>query len=273
MPSPSSSKKIERVQRAGAKRSAGTSRPLGFPLGIMAILLVGSLAVFFARESRLDAQNAQPRVNAGWRAAFGVYNCEGWANPVENAADQATTSGIQWGPGYISISPSSQESSGANARFGKFLDRVGITIDDGDEGPIAKLPAGVLDSGDTLSSDAKCAISEGDDAGEEKPAELVLLRWPPKSSDKTDPQVIRDDFENVRFTEDREIFVLALLPEGTDDYPFPTASVNAMLGETEADTTTTAPESEATTTTTAGDESENDTTTTAPAQTTTTAGG
>ncbi len=272
MPSPSSSKKIERVQRAGAKRSAGTSRPLGFPLGIMAILLVGSLAVFFARESRLDAQNAQPRVNAGWRAAFGVYNCEGWANPVSNAEDQATTSGIQWGPGYISISPSSQESSGSNARFGKFLERVGITIEDGDDGPVAKLPAGVLDSGDTLSSDARCAISEGDDAGEEKPAELVLLRWPPKSSDKTDPQVIRGNFEDVRFTEDREIFALALLPEDVDDYPFPTASVNAMIGESASTTTT--PESGASTTTTAaGDEPETTPSTTAPAQTTTTTGG
>jgi hypothetical protein len=244
VPSPSSSKKIERVQRAGAKRVSGTPRPLGFPLGIMAIMLVGALAVFFARESRLDAQNAQPQVNAGWRAAFGIYNCDKWANTVSNSSEQATTSGIQWGDGFISVSPSSQESTGSKATFGKFLDRVGITIEDGDDGPVAKVPDGILDSGNTLSSDAKCAISEGDDAGKEKPAELVLLRWPPKSSDSTDPQVIRGDFADVRFTEDREIFALALVPEDLDEYPFPTASVNAMTGSS-AGATTTAPQTTA----------------------------
>ena len=271
MPSPSSSKKIERVQRAGAKRSAGTPRPLGFPLGIMAIMLVGALAVFFARESRLDAQNAQPQVNAGWRVAFGIYNCDKWANSVSNSTEQATTSGIQWADGYISVSPSSQQSTGSKATFGKFLDRVGITIEDGKQGPIAKVPDGVLDSGNTLSSDAKCSISEGKDSGKEKPAELVLLRWPPKSSAKTDPQVIRGDFADVRFTEDREVFALALVPEGTDKFLFPTASVNAMSNSSSESTTV--PEG-STPSTTAAPSSEPSTTapSTTAAATTTTAG-
>jgi hypothetical protein len=238
VPSPSSSKKIERVQRAGAKRAAGTPRPIGFPLGIMAIVLIGALAVFFARESRLDAQNAQPQVNAGWRVAFGIWNCEKWTGPVSNSAEQATTTGIQWGDGYISVSPSGPESTGSKATFGKFLSRVGISVTDGKGGPVATLPAGLLDSGTKLTSGAKCAISEGKDKGKEKPAELVLLRWPPKSSEDTDPEVIRDGFDDVRFTEDREIFALALVPKDVKDYPFPTASVNAMSAAASASTTT-----------------------------------
>jgi hypothetical protein len=271
VPSPSSSKKIERVQRAGAKRSAGTPRPIGFPLGIMAIVLVGALAVFFARESRLDAQSAQPQVNAGWRVAFGVYNCEDWANPVSNSADQATTTGIQWGDGYITVSPSGPEATGSNATFGKFLSRVGISIADGDDGPVATLPAGVLKSGEKLTSGASCAISEGKDKGKKLPAELVLLHWPPKSSEDTDPEVIRDDFDGVRFTEDREIFALALLPKDTKDYPFPTASVKAMSGTTD----TTVPESTPPTVAPESTPPSTDAPTTteaAPASTTTTAG-
>jgi hypothetical protein len=287
VPSPSSSKKIERVQRAGAKRSAGAPRPIGFPLAVMAILLVGSLAVFFARQSRIDAQNEQPVVNARWRVAFGVYHCDRWANEVTNDPGQATTTGIQWGDGYISVSPSGPESAGDKATFGKFLERVGIEISDGDDGPVATLPDGVLASGNKLESGSDCAINEGEDEGTTKKAELVLLRWPPKSSEKTEPQVIRSGFEKVRFTEDREIFALALVPVDLekDEYPFPTQSVTAMQSAMTGVTTTTeaesqtseAPTTEAPTTTAAesSDDATEDTvlTTVAPGPTTTAANG
>ncbi len=242
MPTPNSAKKIERVQRAGAKRSAGAPRPIGFPLAVMAIVLVGALAVFFARQSRIDAQNEQPQENAAWRVAFGIFHCDAWASPPSNAEDQATTTGIQWGSGYISVSPSGPESSGDKATFGKFLDRVGIKISENGDGPVATVPDGILSSGNTLESGSDCVITDGKDEGQTKKSELVLLRWPPKSNEKTKPQVIRDGFEDVRFTEDREIFALALLPTDVkdDEYPFPDASVTAMNAMTA--TTTTAPD-------------------------------
>jgi hypothetical protein len=99
--------------------------------------------------------------------------------------------------------------------------------------------------------------------------------------------VIRSGFEKVRFTEDREIFALALVPVDLekDEYPFPTQSVTAMQSAMTGVTTTTeaesqtseAPTTEAPTTTAAesSDDATEDTvlTTVAPGPTTTAANG
>ena len=44
-------KKIQKVQRAGVSRAAGQRRELGFPLAVVAIIVIGTLLTFMAREA------------------------------------------------------------------------------------------------------------------------------------------------------------------------------------------------------------------------------
>jgi len=234
MTSPSSAKKIERIQRAGTTRVAGTRRPLGFPLAILAVILFGSLAVFFARDSRINAASADPQQGANWRAAFDVYNCDKYLSNITNSSSTSNLSGIEWGAGFISVNPTTPASTGKNATMGKFFDRVGISFSEGTNGTVA-----TLSEGTKLDPSKNCTVTEGEDKGKEKASELVLYLWPPKSSDKTDPEIIRSNFGDTKIVEDREIFALALVPKGTKTIPLP--SVDAMNAETDSTTSTTVP--------------------------------
>ncbi len=56
----SSSKKIKRVQAAGATRSPGQRRQLGFPALIIGIIVVGLIGTFFAVAHRRDIEQVRP---------------------------------------------------------------------------------------------------------------------------------------------------------------------------------------------------------------------
>ena len=80
----SSSKKVARAARAGGSRRSGQRRPIGFPVAIGAVVVLGLLLVLFARDRR--NADAFPRANQDHvHAAYDVYTC------VEQAA--ATTTG------------------------------------------------------------------------------------------------------------------------------------------------------------------------------------
>jgi len=94
----SSAKKVARAARAGGTRRAGQRRPLGFPITVAAVVILGVLLVGFARNQR-DA-NAKPEVGDHWHAAYGVFTCiaeEGTDQPTpppgtETPTTESTTS-------------------------------------------------------------------------------------------------------------------------------------------------------------------------------------
>ena len=40
--------------------------------------------------------------------------------------------------------------------------------------------------------------------------------WPPQATDVTEPEIITEDIDDIRFTEDGQILVLAFIPEGAE---------------------------------------------------------
>ncbi len=222
----SSAKKIQRVQRAGVSRSPGQRRAIGFPALIIGILIVGCVLVAFARNSKEEAGADAPAANVDhWHAAFGVYDCDQYLPNVPDSETDPT--GIHThGDGLIHIHPFVAAAAGKNATFGVFAETVGMTIED--ETVTMPLAMGAQE----LTNGASCTDADG----KKTEATLELLVWPPQATEDVEPEVVTGDFADVRFTEDGQIFVLALIPKGMDpkDVPLP-PSVEQLKNPLEAE--------------------------------------
>lgn len=198
----SSAKKVARAARAGG-RSPREAPKVGFPLAIFAIVLLGSLLVFYARSSREPASAAAPSYLAKdhWHAAYGMYVCDHFLPPVTDAKEDVL--GIHThGEGVIHIHPFSAAASGDKARMGLFADMVGVDFtDDG-----WKMPDGT-------------EYKTGYDCGG-KPGKFAVYRYA-----VDDPNGAGDVFEsnidNIVFRQDRDAYVIAILPEGAEPPPLP----------------------------------------------------
>ncbi len=223
-----SSRKIQRLRQAGVRRIAGSRRrPDAFAFVCVMVVVIGVLGVLVARKSVIDAQVLAPAVDQDhWYAAFGVYHCDLYLDPVVTGSDTGT--GITVGSdGLISIAPKVPAASGRNAKFGLFADAAGLEL----------TADSFTVNGTTYRTGDSCGTG---DAAE--PGEVVLLAWPPQANDKVAPEVVTgDDIAGYRFTEDRAIFALALIPAGTADIALP-PTVEALTHP--GSSTTTVPSSD-----------------------------
>lgn len=188
----SSSKKVARAARAGSNYRGPERRALGFPLAIGLVVVLGASLVLYSRDNR--SEDVPPTINDHWHAAYGIWNCDHWEDPVVDAGPDLT--GIHThADSVIHVHPFNSGSAGTRATMGRFFDTVDIDADDDS----ITLPNGtVLDE------------NEGCDG---EPSELVIARWPADQPD-ADPEIIRNDFRKIRFREDREVFTIALVKEG-----------------------------------------------------------
>lgn len=225
MATSSTSKKIQRVQRAGVTRSAGQRRPLGFPAAVIGIVVVGVVLVLLARDSRVDANAVRPVANEDeWFSVFGLYVCDQYISGPGTEAEltdvEKDLKGIQAnGDGLIRIAPNAEETAGDNAVLGQFFAAVGLEVTDTGwthtpvNGPPTSHQAG------------EACTTEGEDGSETQSTEteVKLLIFPPQASEDTEPEVAPTGFATTRFADDGQIFVLALLPKETDpnDVPLP----------------------------------------------------
>jgi len=217
----SSAKKVARAARAGGSTKQ-RKRNLAFPLGIVAIIIVGALVIFVARGSNETASAASPTTNDHWHAAFGIYVCDTFLPAV---ADGPTdTKGIHThGDGIIHIHPFSGGSAGNNAKMKVFADQVGLglsssgfTMPDGTE---------YKNGYDCNGTPAVVTVSQWNNADE-------LIKDP-----NTPPDVVyTKDFGSIHFANDRMAFTLAVAPEGTT-IPGP-PSLTTLNSLTDVTTTT-----------------------------------
>jgi hypothetical protein len=215
----SSTKKIQRVQRAGTRKVAGQRRPLGFPLACLAIMVVGSVGVWLARDAKQNVAFAAPVLNQDhWHYAFGFYQCDQYPDGLQKPTDATSdVLGIHsHGDGLIHIHPFSTSTAGKRATLGKFLEQEGITMTADELTFPASMGGATFKNGDT------CTID-----GKKQKAELKVFVWPPQASAKVKPDVFTDDFDNIRFTQDQGILSLAFVPESVKKIPLP-PSIEAL---------------------------------------------
>lgn len=197
----SSAKKVARAARAGGSRRPGQRRPIGFPLVVVLVCVVGVTLVLYARNQR--QANAAPRAGEDhWHAAYTIAECDEF-EPALSGATQDRLGIHTHDDGLIHVEPLLDGAAGVNARLQLFVDYAGVTLSD----DTASFPDGT-----TWDE----ATSECDGA----PAQIVIARWidAQDAADGEKPnEVVTENFDDIRFKNDREAYTIALVPEGTPE--------------------------------------------------------
>lgn len=198
----SSSKKIKKVQQAGVSRAPGQRRNLGYPALIVAIMLVGSVFVYFAREDNAASASEAPVANRDhWHAAFGIDICGQFQGNVSDIGPDRY--GIHTHQdGLIHIHPFGGSASGERATFSVFAEQSGIEVTD---------DSLTLPDGQSFTNGDDCETDDGSE-----PGRVALYVWPPQATDATEPEIYTEDIGAVRFRSDGQAFVLAFVPEDAD---------------------------------------------------------
>ncbi len=219
----SSSKKVARAARAGGRTSTGPKRQVGYPLAIVAIVVVGLLVVLVARNSSQEAAAVSPKVGDHWHAAYGIYVCDAF---LPNLADvTADTTGLHTHQdGVAHLHPFNGAAAGNNATLAKWGETTGLTFSS----------SGFTVNGTTYEDGFDCSG---------QPATVSLYVWPaddPSASPRIIPASEMGDFH---FDEDRLAVTLAVVPEGTDVPRPPSVPELDQLSDVPGatSTTTTAP--------------------------------
>lgn len=192
----SSSKKIKRVQQAGASRTPGQRRALGFPFLIGAIIVVGLVLTAFAVQHRRNVEEVAPTVEDRWVEAYGTFICDEFITNFSTV--QADAPIDLHDDGLIHVHPTDETNAGENALFALFAQSVGLQVADG----TITLPDGTT-------------YSDGDDCNGEE-GRVALYVWPPQAGENTDPRVITTGIPTTRFLDDGQSYVLAFAPRGTE---------------------------------------------------------
>jgi hypothetical protein len=222
----SSAKKVARAARAGGGKRTGQRRNLGFPLIIGAVIVIGVALIAYAATERRAV--AEPLTTDHWHAAYNVDIC-GTVQPADNDLNGQDLLGIHThGDNVIHIHPFLDSAAGTNATLGKFFETIGMQVTDDK----IVLPDGT-------------SFEEGTDTCDDEPGQIVVARW--DSADKAaqgekPSQIYTDDFDNIRFRNDREAYTIAFLPEGAD-IPAPNSiatldQLTDVVGAPTASTTT-----------------------------------
>lgn len=213
------SSKVARAAATAGQRDRSIGSKLGFPALVTFVCVLGLLASAWAWQAR-DA-TAAPRQNHDyWLAVYGVYDCtrEGEDKWVPKFLSRQNNTGISSrGDGLIHISPYLEASSGENARLGHWFNEMNIAVN-----PMAML----LDNGAVLSAGTECADGSG-------PAEIKVLQWDydfQALADHPPSNVYTEDFDQIRFMNDREVFVIAFAAADTE-IPNPPAERFELLNQ------------------------------------------
>lgn len=196
----SSSKKVQRAARAAASsRGASERRELGFPLTVLAVVILGIVLVIAARGSR--DEKVAPRVGADhWHAAYAVYDCDTILPEFQSQFDPDGIHSHQ--DGVIHIHPFNSSSSGEGAELEVFLEAMGATISaERITGPGVDLQAGSTCNGE--------------------PTVIQVARFNMLDLDAGPIEVFTSDLASINFLQNLEAFTLANAPLGADIPPPP----------------------------------------------------
>ncbi len=206
-----SSKKVAKAAKAGATPNASVgrdSRPIGFQMMMLGIIVLGTALVAFSWQAR-DVEALSPSFNDHWHLPYGIYDCttDGFQPPLIDP--QLANSGIHThSDGVIHLHPFSSTATGNNATLSVFLEATTAQFD-GDE---------------ALTFTDRPALSSGVECGGED-AILQVARFAPGAD--TPEEVFTENLEDVRLLADQVGYVIALAPAGFDIPAPPADSIAA----------------------------------------------
>lgn len=188
----SSSKKVARAASTGGGRTTRGARPLGWYAAIVLVVALGVSGIVFSRAERRTELAAgdisAPVANADhWHAAYGVYLCSEFAQPI---GDEADPKGIHThADGIIHIHPFVRSASGKKATLAVFVDATKATLSDTE----IQLPGGKsFKEGET-----KCGGKDG----------IVQV--------KVNDKVVTENVNDIKFA-DRQLLTIAFAPKGAE---------------------------------------------------------
>ena len=188
----SSSKKVQRAARAAGR--PGTGRNWLWPAAVVALVALGVTLVWISRGTDQASAEA-PTFGDHWHAAYGVYTCDGFADPLTDQHGDAN--GIHThDDGLIHIHPTSAQATGDNATLGVFAEEIGLKIED-----------------DRLEIPGGKTFVEGEDKCDGKPGIVQVAVWD-DPSDET-PEVVTEDMTDIKLGQN-QLLTIAFAPEGAD---------------------------------------------------------
>jgi hypothetical protein len=225
----SSSKKVARAARAGGATKGRSSRWI-FPAAIFAIFVVGVSVVIVAKGGNETASAASPKVGEHWHAAYGVYVCDKFLDPMADTAPDKL--GIHThGDGIMHVHPFSGVGAGGNATFSGGAAGSNATFS------VFGEATGLTFQSNGFTTADGTQYHNGYDCNG-VPAEVAVYQW--SASDLTAAPIIHTkDFGSIRYTEDRLVFTLAVVPPGTDVPPPPSVPTLDKLTDVAGATTAT----------------------------------
>ena len=221
----SSSKKVQRAARAAAaSKGAHQRRALGFPLALVAVVVLGVAMVAFARSARPPA--AAPRVgNDHWHSAYAIYDCDRFLPAFTSAADPDGIHSHQ--DGVIHIHPWNSSAAGGRADLDVFFESMGARMSD-DE--ISGPGIGVLEAGSDCNGEPTVI----------RAVRFARIDADPEAPGADDPvtgladvyepvEEFTDDFGDIRLLGDVEAFTFARVPAGAEIPPPPERNLQTAL--------------------------------------------
>jgi hypothetical protein len=188
----SSSKKVQRAARAAGK--PGTGRNWLWPAAVLALVALGVTLVWVSRGTD-EASAESPTFGDHWHAAYGIYTCGGFADPLADAKGDPV--GIHTHQdGLIHIHPTSAQATGNKATLGVFADDVDLKIED-----------------DRLEIPGGKTYVEDKDKCKGKPGIVQVAVWD-DSTDET-PKIVTEDMTGIKLGQN-QLLTIAFAPEGAD---------------------------------------------------------
>jgi hypothetical protein len=189
----SSSKKVQRAARAAGR--PGTGRNWLWPAAVVVLVALGIFLVGISRQDSGSAAEASPTFGDHWHAAYGIYTCDGFADPL--ADEKQDPVGIHTHQdGLIHIHPTSASATGDKATLGVFADDTGLGLED-----------------DRLEIPGGKTYVEGKDKCKGKDGIVQVAVWD-DPSDET-PKIVTEDMTGIKLGEN-QVLTIAFAPEGAD---------------------------------------------------------
>lgn len=218
----SSAKKVARLAERGKGKKVRFRGGGVFPLVVAGIVVVGTLLVIYARDtSQSDA--AGPKVGDHWHLAYGIYLCDTYLDPFQD--NKESTEEYQFlqihthGDGVMHWHPGNERAinrtTGRDATFDDFLDLYGVDLSDD------KL---VISGAELSPPGADQVYEEGVTTctvdGEQKEGSLRVLVF--NRYDTPGDFIVRtSSLGNERILEDQQVFVIAFVPNDTENNAIP----------------------------------------------------